>query len=192
MRLLILKIHEALPGRFLPLVSENHGDEECARRYRAVALTSLRQLRGLVNTRVRILADPDDAAEALRFWLLPRLADRWQTEDSVYRADGWEIEFGDNGGTFLVEAHGDVLCPFLSARWIHTAMLGLERGSHRVSGPASNGGQYFHARSVSVIETLEIRELPCLPIICNDYQWNEALQSLLGPSLKRAWEEEIH
>jgi hypothetical protein len=191
MRLLILKIHEALPDRILPMVAENHGEVESARRYRAVVLTSLRQLRGLVDTRLRIVVEPEDAADAVRFWLLPRLADRWQADESVFRTDGWEIEFGGNDEAFAIEAHGDVLCPFLSARWVHTAMLGLERGTHRVSGPATHGGEYFHARPSGANDSLEIRELPGLPIIHNDTLWNEALQSPLGPGLMRAWEEEI-
>ena len=123
-------------------MARDHGHGEAARRYRAIVLTLLRQLRGLTHTRLRILPVPDDAAEAIRFWLLPRLADRWQAEDLVFRADGWEIDFGGDLGGYQVEARGEVLCPFLAARWVHTAMLGVERGTHRVVGPASDGGEY--------------------------------------------------
>jgi hypothetical protein len=115
----------------------DHGAEEAARRYRAVALTTLRQLRGLSDTRLRISAEPDDAAEALRFWLLPRLALRWQMDGAVFRSEGWEIDFGDTGEEFPVHAWGDAMCPFLGARWLHAALLGLERGEHRVIGPTA-------------------------------------------------------
>ena len=192
MRLLTLQIQEPVPGRVLPLMAREHGPDEAARRYRAIVVTMLRQLRGLTTTRLRILPDPDDAAEAIRFWLLPRLAGRWQVAGTVFHADGWEIDFGGDSAAILVEASGEVLCPFLGARWVHTAMLGLERGTHRVRGPASNGGEYFraHPAAAGSLETLEERLLPELPVIRDTSQWNEALDSALGPALKRAWEEE--
>ena len=170
---------------------EENGGEEASRRYRAIVVTTLRQLRGLSGTRLRILPDPDDAGEALRFWLLPRLADRWHPEDLVFRADGWEIEFGGDSRNFLIEGFGEILCPFLGSRWVHTAMLGLERGTHRVSGPASDGGEYFSARAVDAAAGLESRFLPELPVIRHDGDWKQALESPLGPALKKAWEEEI-
>jgi hypothetical protein len=190
MRLLTLKIHEPLPGRVLPLMAEEHGHEEAARRYRAIVLTMFRQLRGLANTRLRILPDPEDAADAVRFWLLPRLAERWQVEDRVFRTNGWEIDFGGDLSGYRVEASGEVLCPFLGARWVHTALLGLERGTHRVIGPASGGGVYFHAQPAAAGDLLEERVLPELPVIRCPGHWDQALDSALGPALKRAWDEE--
>lgn len=190
MRLLTLKIQEPLPGRVLPLMVAEHGAEEASRRYRAIVVTTLRQLRGLTGTRLRIEADPEDAGEALRFWLLPRLADRWQAEAEVFRSDGWEIDFGGQSSFYQVEAAGEILCPFLGARWVHTALLGMERGAHRVSGPASGGGEYFRARPVAAPGMLEHRLLPELPVIRDDHHWRQALESPLGPALKKAWEEE--
>ena len=190
MRLLKLVIEEPLPGRVLPLMAEEHGGEEAARRYRAIVVTTLRQLRGLVNTRLRLLSDPDDAAEAIRFWLLPRLANRWQADDAVFRTDGWEIDFGGESRGYQIEAHGEVLCPFLGARWVHTALLGLERGSHRVIGSTNSGDEYFRACPANPAAALEERVLPELPVIRNDGHWRQALESPLGPALKKAWEEE--
>jgi hypothetical protein len=189
-RLLTLQIEEPLPGRVLPFMAETHGMEEAARRYRAIVVTTLRQLRGLTDARLRIVASPDDAAEALRFWLLPRLADRWQADCGVFRSDGWEIDFGGETGIYQVTAWGEVLCPFLSARLAHAAMLGLERGAHRVIGPASGSGEYFRAEAAQTSATREVRALPELPVIRLETEWLEALQSPLGPALKRAWEEE--
>ena len=191
MRLLTLHIDEPLPGRVLPLMAEEHGHDEAARRYRAIVVTTLRQLRGLADSRLRILTTPDDASEAVRFWLLPRLADRWHAaEGGVFRTDGWEIDFGGETSDCQVAAWGEVLCPFLSARWVHAAMLGLERGHHRASGPTAGGGEYFRAEAIAAAETREIRTLPELPVIRQDEEWDEALRSPLGPALKRAWEEE--
>lgn len=188
MRRLTLKIHETLPGRTPPVVADH--ETEAARRYRALVLTTLRQLRGLERVRLSIATEPEDAAEAIRFWLLPRLADRWQSRGSVFLAEGWEIDFGEENASYQVEASGDVRCPFLGARWVHTAMLGLERGEHEVIGPAKDGGEYFRARPVPAAASLAERMLPELPVVREDTHWHEALASPLGPALKRAWEEE--
>jgi hypothetical protein len=189
-RLLILNIQEPLPGRVLPLIAKEHGPDEAARRYRAIVLTTLRQLRGLTKTRLRIVPTPDDAGEAIRFWLLPRLSERWQAADAVFVAEGWEIDFGGDSDAYRIEAFGEILCPFLGARWVHTALLGLERGTHRVVGPAREGGEYFRAHPVAPQELLEERTLPELPVIRNESHWQQALESPLGPALKKAWEDE--
>jgi hypothetical protein len=189
-RLLTLEIQEPLPGTVFPEMTKDHGAEEAARRYRAIVVTTLRQLRGLSGTRLRIVPLPMDADEALRFWLLPRLADRWQAEDGVFRSDGWEIDFGGETDDYQIVSSGEILCPFLGARWVHTALLGMERGTHRVTGPAAGGGEYFRAYSLLENEAAEMRVLPELPVIQNHEHWTQALESPLGPSLKKAWEEE--
>lgn len=191
MRLLTLKIHEPLPGLVLPEMAAEHGAEEAARRYRAIVVTTLRQLRGLADARLRLAVEPGDADEAVRFWLLPRLADRWQTEQSVFRSEGWEIDFGGNSDEFPIRATGEILCPHLGARWVHAALLGLGRTTHRVIGPASGGGEYFAAHAVeNSTEEFAPRILPELPVIQTHDHWHQALNSALGPALKRAWEEE--
>src|SRR6187549_2947374 len=96
----------------------DHGPEEAARRYRAIAITTLRQLRGLSEARLRLVVEPEDAHEAVRFWLLPRLAEKWQAADTVFRSEGWEIDFGGNSDPFEIRASGEILCPFLGARWV--------------------------------------------------------------------------
>ncbi len=190
MRLLTFQITEPLPGGVLPLMAESHGPDEAARRYRAIVVTTLRQLRGLADTRLRILTTPEDAAEAVRFWLLPRLAERWQAAETVFLTDGWEIDFGGEAGGYQIVATGEILCPFLSARWVRTAWLGVERGSHRVTGPAAGGGDYFRAQPGESSGPCEERMLPELPVIQSSDHWLDALDSPLGPALKRAWEEE--
>jgi hypothetical protein len=189
-RLLTLKVQEPLPGLVFPEMATDHGPEEAARRYRAVAVTTLRQLRGLSEARLRLEANPHDADEAVRFWLLPRLAEKWQSTDGVFRADGWEIDFGGNPGEFPIQASGEILCPFLGSRWVHAALLGLGRTTHQVIGPAVGGGEYFRAHAPAAPAGLEPRILPELPVIRTSEHWQDALDSALGPALKRAWEEE--
>lgn len=190
MRLLSLQIQEPLPGQVLPKMTEEHGPEEAARRYRAVVLTTLRQLRGLAETRLRLLVSPDDGHEAVRFWLLPRLADSWQADDQVFRTQGWEIDFGGNHDHFPIQASAEILCPNLGARWVQAALLGLGRTTAQVIGPAIGGGEYFRAHAIGNAGNLETRILPELPIIHTSDHWQEAIDSPLGPALKRAWEEE--
>jgi len=189
-RLLTLKIQEPLPGLVLPEMAADHGPEEAARRYRAIVVTTLRQLRGLADARLRLTVVPEDAHEAIRFWLLPRLADKWHTQDAVFRTAGWEIDFGGSSEPFSIHATGEILCPHLGARWVHTALLGLGRTTHRVIGPAVQGGEYFRAHATEGPADLTPRILPELPIIQTSDHWHQALDSALGPALKRAWEEE--
>jgi hypothetical protein len=189
-RLLILRIQEPLPGLVLPEMAADHGPEEAARRYRAIVVTTLRQLRGLSEARLRLTIEPGDADEAVRFWLLPRLAENWRADDSVFRSDGWEIDFGGEPDHFTIRATGEILCPFLGARWVHAALLGIGRTASHVVGPATGGGEYFRAHAVEAPGELPPRILPELPVIQTSDHWHEALDSALGPALKRAWEEE--
>ena len=189
MRRLTLTIAEPIPGKVLPKIVDSHDAEEASLRYRAIIVTTLRQLRGLKDTRIHIKSEPSDAAEAIRFWLLPRLADSWQSDNGRFHADGWDICFEDDG-SYDIEAIGDALCPFLCARWVHTAMIGLEQGNHQAIGPARNGGHYFTACSTNLTENLKDLLLPELPIIQSDKDWNAALNTPLGPALKKAQIEE--
>jgi glycosyltransferase A (GT-A) superfamily protein (DUF2064 family) len=189
-RLLTLKIQEPLPGLVLPEMAAEQGLEEAARRYRAIVVTTLRQLRGLSDARLRLSVSPLDAHEAVRFWILPRLATNWRADAEVFRADGWEIDFGGDSEAFPIHAFGEILCPFLGARWVHAALLGVGRTADRVVGPATEGGHYFTAHSPSIQVNLPARVLPELPIIQRSADWLQALSSPLGPALKRAWDEE--
>lgn len=191
MRLLTFKIQEPLPGKVLPDMACDHGADEAARRYRAIVVTTLRQLRGLADARIRLAVEPGDADEAVRFWLLPRLAERWQMKGHVFHSEGWEIDFGESLETFEVRAFAEILCPGLGARWVHTALLGIGRTVHPISGPATEGGEYFHASGSEYPEGLPPRILPELPVIRTSEHWTSALDSALGPALKRAWEDEL-
>ncbi len=171
-------------------MAADHGPEEAARRYRAIVVTTLRQLRGLVDSRLRFSVEPGDADEAVRFWLLPRLAEKWQANQSVFRTDGWEIDFGGSSHDFPVHATGEILCPNLGARWVHAALLGMGRTTSEVIGPATEGGEYFKALAIESPADLPPRILPELPIIRTSEHWQQTLDSILGPALKKAWEEE--
>lgn len=188
MRRLILTIDEPIEGKVIPQIADPDQPQEAAARYRAIVVTTLRQLRGLQDTRIQIISEPADAAEAIRFWILPRLADQWKSDGGIFRADGWEISFGDDD-PYTIEAIGHPLCPFLSARWVHTAMLGLENGNYRSIGHAPNGQTYFTA-SANNADSKTDRLLPELPILVSKDDWQNALNTPLGPALKKALEKE--
>lgn len=57
-------------------------------------------------------------------------------------------------------------------------------------GPTVEGGEYFHAHTPEAPADLTTSILPELPIIQTSDHWHQALDSALGPALKRAWEEE--
>lgn len=187
MRLLTFTIHEPLPGTAFHEMAAAVGDDEAVRRYKAVVLSTLRQLKGLVETRIRIAAHPPDADEALRFWLLPRLAERWETDHGVFRTQGWEIDFGTPALDAVVWAEGDIRCPDLGARWVHAAMIGLERGLHGVAAFSADGELCFRAGHTDA----ELRKLPELALVRNDAEWQRALEGPLGATLRKAWEEEV-
>jgi len=189
-RLLTLKIQEPLPGQVFPEMAADHGPDEAARRYRAVVVTTLRQLRGLADSRLRLQVEPADADEAVRFWILPRLAEKWRAADGVFHSDGWEIDFGGSTDGFDVLATGEILCPNLGARWVHAALLGMGRTASEVIGPATDGGEYFTAHAVGGPTDLPPHVLPELPVIRTSEDWSLALDGILGPALKKAWELE--
>ncbi len=189
MRLLRLRIQEPLHGRVMPSIAISHGENEACRRYRALVLTTLRQLAGLRDTTIQIDADPEDAAEAIRFWILPCLADTWQaTDDGSYVSTHWRIRFAPPAQAPLVHADGEILCPWLGSRLLHTALLGLESGDRQCIGRSDTGQVYLHARSATAHVDSVIHERPPMPIIHSDGDWLEALDSPLGPALKKAYE----
>jgi len=185
--LLTFRITEPLPGLVLPEMMAETSAEEAARRYRAIVLTTLRQMKGLTATRLRLVVTPEDGAEAVRFWLLPKLAEKWQRDGGIFRTEGYEIDFGNEAGDFEIQAEGEILCPYLSARWVHAGWLGLGRTVSQVTGPAENSGVYFH---VQFPGSLGGRTLPPLPIIRTDADWQAALDSPLGPALWKTYEGE--
>jgi hypothetical protein len=191
-RLLELPIAEPIPGRVLPEIAATHGPGDAARCYRALVLTTLRQLRGLQDLRLRLIVSPADAIEAVRFWLLPALGSGWREIEGTFLLDGWEIEFATQPADPshpripAIRATGDLRCPQLGARWVHAALLGLGRTVNHVTGPAIGGGNYFSASSSTGPDV--VRTLPELPIVRSAACWQAALDGPLGHALNTAWE----
>jgi len=73
MRLLLVFLKEPAPGKVKTRLAADVGEETATRYYRALVEVLLKQLRGLQNTRIRFCYAPDDAHDAIRFWLLPEM-----------------------------------------------------------------------------------------------------------------------
>lgn len=188
MRLLHLVIREPGPG-VLPKIAAEYGSREAVRRFQAIVVTTLRQLRGLEQTTIRIEPQPMDAEEALRFWLLPKLAGGWRRKGERFIADGWCIAFGDAGNAHTVAAEANVLCPMLSARWVHAALAGLDRGGRFCIGHDQRGQPYLTARASGDVPVTDVVNLPQLPSIETADDWNRALEGPLGPALFKEFEQ---
>ena len=172
MRLLLIFLKEPVPGQVKPRLASDIGQEEATRYYKALVEVLLRQLHGLNQTRIRFCYAPDDADDAVRFWLLPLMnATRGTTED-VFLAPSTptttentqEIDFHAQGagdlGTRLNRAFERGFadgfqeiavigtdCPDCGARWINGAFarLSASQDRHGVVGPCPDRGYYLLA-----------------------------------------------
>jgi len=92
MRLLLIFLKEPIPGQVKTRLASDVGQEKAARYYKALVEVLLRQLHGLNNTRIRFCYAPDDADDAIRFWLLPLMSathgepDTDHTTNSIFLA----------------------------------------------------------------------------------------------------------
>ncbi|MGB1260876.1 MAG: TIGR04282 family arsenosugar biosynthesis glycosyltransferase, partial [Akkermansiaceae bacterium] len=151
-RLLLVFLKEPIPGCVKTRLAADLGEEEATRIYRALVEVLLLQLRGLENCRIRFCYTPDDADDAIRFWILPYLnaqANGGDGADSylIPAPDGstqqpQEVDFSPQGkgdlGERLTRAfdqgfadgYSEIAvigsdCPQCGARWINAAFSRL-------------------------------------------------------------------
>lgn len=87
MRLLLVMLKEPIAGQVKTRLGSSVGDELAATYYRALVEVLLKQLQGLQNCRIRFCFTPDDADDAVRFWLLPEMkASASPENDNLYLA----------------------------------------------------------------------------------------------------------
>ena len=171
MRLLLVFLKEPTPGKVKTRLAADLGDEEAARCYKALVEVLLRQLQGLNDCRIRFCYAPDDAGDAIRFWILPEMNATSGSAEGLYLAPAspsgigtatQEVDFhtqgdGDLGdrmqrafergfeeGFQQISVIGSD-CPDCGARWINAAFSRLSNSSHRhaVIGPSTDGGYYL-------------------------------------------------
>jgi glycosyltransferase A (GT-A) superfamily protein (DUF2064 family) len=202
MRLLLVFLKEPTPGKVKPRLAADVGDDTAARYYRALVEVLLKQLQGLQNTRIRFCYAPDDAHDAIRFWLLPQMKATGSGEQSVFLAPATptslqptqEIDFraqgdghwGDRMHRAFSQGFSDGFqqiaaigtdCPECGSRWINAAFARIQTkpNNHGVIGPCPNGGYYF----------LALQSLA--PAIFDAIPWNSQSQNnALSATLKAA------
>lgn len=170
MRLLLVFLKEPIPGKVKTRLAKDVGEDTAALYYKAIVEVLLKQLRGLENCRIRFCFTPDDAEEAIRFWLLPEMGATSSDTKGLYVApvftskqlDHQEIDFraqgqGDLGERVnnaftegFTDGYSSIIvigsdCPACGARWLNTAFPQLESkpSSEGIIGPSHDGGYYL-------------------------------------------------
>ncbi len=170
MRLLLVFLKEPIPGKVKTRLAQDVGDEDASRYYKALVEVLLRQLQGLQDCRIRFCYAPDDAEDAIRFWLLPEMRATSSSTEGLYLAPHshtvekpiQEVDFRPQGSGHLgdrldraltsafEEDYNEVAvigtdCPDCGARWINAAFsrLNSDKGHDLVIGPSTDGGYYL-------------------------------------------------
>lgn len=154
-RLLLVFVQEPIPGRVCPGLAKTLGSENATTVHRALVRVLLRQLGGLTDCRIRFCFAPDDAHEAVKFWILPEIIDH----DDI-PIDPTHVDFrpqGDGGlGDRLSHAFSEGFsegyekigvigsdCIEVSSRWIHAAFVQLNDRHEAVLGATPEGRHHF-------------------------------------------------
>lgn len=172
MRLLMVFLKEPIAGRVKTRLARDVGDENASQYYKVLVEVLLRQLRGLNNCRIRFYYTPDDASEAIRFWILSEMSAISGPSNELYLAPSshlldepsQEIDFhpqgdGDLGDRMtraftqgFNEGFDEICvigsdCPECGARWINAAFSRLSAESSRqvIIGPSQYGDYYLLA-----------------------------------------------
>lgn len=148
------------------------GGAEATRRYRAMVAVLLQQLEGLSDTRVRFCYAPDDAGEAVSFWILPLLRGHVikRGQSFLYtperKAPAFNIEFTPQGNGSSKEikhratrqafadgyskvASMEADCIHCGSRWINAA-FGQTRPGTCAIGPTPDGDHYLFITPVFI------------------------------------------
>ena len=235
MRLLLVFLKEPIPGKVKPRLAAELGEEKATLCYQSLVSVLLKQLQGLENTRIRFCYTPDDASDAVRFWILPTInatstqdpnlflcpktpLEKEFTQEVDFRPQGEGTQSermlrafteGFNDGFEHIVAI-DADCPYCGSRWINAAIARFAHSPdiHGAIGPSPRGGCYLlglqtHAPSLfgdfswddsnackkimqaTSQSNIHLMTLPPLNKINTINDWNELLESPLGPAIKK-------
>ena len=167
MNALLIFLKEPIPGKVKTRLAATVGHEEAAKRYRSMVAVLLEQLEGLNNTHVRFCYAPDDATDAIKFWLLPQLRGHTIKQGNSFlftpkkHASPFTIDFAAQGdgdlGLRLKRATSQAFddghekvavigtdCVHCGSRWINAAFT-QTTPDRCVVGPSDDGGYYLLA-----------------------------------------------
>ena len=194
----ILEIHieEPTSDPAQPSIHHSLADDpaEAEKRYRALIQVLISQLTGLNQTHVRFIVSPEDtnAVEAVSFWILPLFRG-----SIVKLVDHFHFTPEQNAPEFTIEFTADIMtndgykkaaklsahCPQCSSRWINAAM---QQCSETIEVTGKNYLTIYHQKQSSNNSSTE---LPELPVIHTDNDWQAAMDSPIGPKLKKFYDE---
>ncbi len=189
MRLLLLFLKEPLPGKVKTRLGDSLGAEQAAVVYRAMVRLLLTQLSGLEQCHLRFCYTPDDAHDAIRFWLLPEIMELPEIQLSLEHIDFRPQGEGDLGARLtrsarqaFEEGYRKIAfigsdCIEISSRWIHAAFAQLNDRNDAVIGPTPDGGYHLLAMQ------------RYLPVLFKDIPWSTSATGQVTAS--RAAEEGI-
>lgn len=167
-QLLLVFVKEPIPGQVKTRLAESTNNDTANLYYQAMVRVLLEQLEGLHNTDVRFCFTPDDAQEAVPFWILPQLRGSVAKSDNIYSftpakaAPALQVDFSPQGqgdlgsrldraflkgfqdGYKKVAVIGSD-CPDCGSRWIQAALTMLKNDDQCVIGPSQDGGYYLLA-----------------------------------------------
>ena len=210
--LLLVFIKEPIEGRVNTHMVQSAGEKEAHRRYKAMCGALLDQLIGLKKTRVRFCVTPEDAIDAVKFWILPQLAgDITPLTNETFllspekAAASIELEFVANNqkqkhpsiieqqklafeqGYALVSTMG-TSCPDCGSRWLQMATMLCKNTDDVIIGKDAYDSVYLTTvRSPHFVKNtndVAYVTLPNLPKIKTDGAWKTALESPIGGKLK--------
>jgi len=167
-RLLLVFLKEPIPGNVKTRLAKDSDNETAALYFRSMVRVLIRQFRGLEDTQIRFCYAPDDAEEAIKFWILPQFEGNttmtsdglFQIEDEIPTSKTQFVDFqpqgdGDLGdrlergftkgfedGFSKVAAIGSD-CIEIGSRWINRAFGQMKESQHLSIGPTPDGGYYF-------------------------------------------------
>lgn len=167
MNALLIFLKEPILGKVKPRLAATVGEDEAVKRYRSMVAVLLEQLEGLNNTHVRFCYAPDDAADAIKFWLLPQFRGHTVTQGDSFlftplkNATPFTIDFMAQGdgdlGQRLKRATSQAFddgyqkvavmgtgCVHCGSRWINTA-FSQTTPMRCIIGPSGDGGYYLLA-----------------------------------------------
>ncbi len=167
------------------------------KRYRALIRVLISQLVGLTQTHVRFIITPadDDAINAVSYWMLPFFRGNVRKSESgnhfyytpEQNAPSFTISFTSDKNLPLENhqksANLSAHCPSCSARWINTAMMQCTELNHVVG---ENYLKIQHRQHLAHCNTLS---LPELAMVHTDADWQLAMDSPIGPKLKKFYDE---
>ncbi len=190
----ILEIHIEEPTRDPAQPSAHHSLaddlDEAEKRYRAIIHVLISQLTGLSQTHVRFIVSPvdTDAVEAVSFWILPLFRGKVVKNGDHFHftpeqnAPEFSIEFTAENMTndgYEKAAKLSAHCPQCSSRWINAAMQQCSETSEVI------GKNYLTIYHQKLTPSNSPTELPELPVIHTDIDWQLAMDSPIGPKLKK-------